>query len=293
MKDQEYVYFPHQGRNWQTFHHQEHGIKGVGKDRHPMLNMDKYLDHSMDLELHREISIGIAKTKNYRMGTATGGHPPEIREKYGMKDGWSEMLRELEKYDPDGFHKESIKQILETSKPEDRFKSVYKYFYFSAGSLIPWFFTVYIKEAGFFDKATDQKSLWTEDAKLFPKLIEYINALPFKSIGRILFFTTYPNAGVIVHRDGVVAEHKDHNINLFFTPGWRPSFVYDEITKEKVYLEQGARSYFFNNRDYHGVDPEPNFRYTLRIDGTFTDELQEELGLVDGYTWNWNYERNS
>ena len=96
-----------------------------------------------------------------------------------------------------------------------------------------------------------------------------------------------------MHRDGVVAEHKDHNINLFFTPGWRPSFVYDEITKEKVYLEQGARSYFFNNRDYHGVDPEPNFRYTLRIDGTFTDELQEELGLVDGYTWNWNYERNS
>ena len=93
MTDQEYVYFPHQGRNWQTFTHQEHGIKGVGNLRQPIINMDKYLDHSMDLELHREVTIGLAKTKNYRMGTATGGHPPEIREQYGMKDGWSEMLR--------------------------------------------------------------------------------------------------------------------------------------------------------------------------------------------------------
>jgi len=292
MSNQKYIFFPYCGKTWQSFAHQEHGVKGVGKFKKPIINMDEYIDHSMDDEIHREICLGLSKTLNYRMGTATGGHPVEIREQYQMNDGWTEMLRELKKYDPDGFHKESIKQIIETFPPEEVFIAVYKYFYFAVGALIPWFFTVYLKEANFFNKATDEKSRWTEDAKLFPKLLSYIDTLPFKSIGRILFFTTYPGAGVIIHRDGVVTDHKDHNINLFFKPGWRPSFIYNEITKEKIFLEQGARSYFFNNRDYHGVDSEPVFRYTLRIDGTFTDELQEKLGIVDGYTWKNDYERD-
>jgi hypothetical protein len=87
-----------------------------------------------------------------------------------------------------------------------------------------------------------------------------------------------------------MAEHSDHNINLFFASGSRPSFIWDEKAKKKIYLDSDARSYFFNNRDYHGVDPEPVFRYTLRVDGTFTDELCEQLGLEDGRTWKWSYE---
>ena len=65
-----------------------------------------------------------------------------------------------------------------------------------------------------------------------------------------------------------------------------------EKKKEKIYLQDGAKSYFFNNRDYHGVDPEPVYRYTLRVDGTFTDELCKELGLENGYTWKWSYENS-
>ena len=83
-----------------------------------------------------------------------------------------------------------------------------------------------------------------------------------------------------------------HIINLFFSSGGRPSFIWNEVTKEKTYLDKDARSYFFNNRDYHGVDPEPVFRYTLRVDGTFTDELCDQLGLENGYTWKWDYEKS-
>ena len=82
-----------------------------------------------------------------------------------------------------------------------------------------------------------------------------------------------------------VQTHCDQNINLFFEAGWRPSFVWDDVAKKKLYLEQGATSYFFNNRDYHGVDPEPTFRYTLRVDGVFEDWLQDELGLENGTVW--------
>jgi hypothetical protein len=109
--------------------------------------------------------------------------------------------------------------------------------------------------------------------------------LPFKVVGRVLFFTTYPNAGVTAHRDYYVDSHKDQNINLFFAGGWRPSFIWDDIKNEKIYLESGATSYFFNNRDYHGVDPESAFRYTLRVDGVFEDWLQKELNLDNGWVY--------
>ena len=150
---------------------------------------------------------------------------------------------------------------------------------------------MHLKKNSFYEKAVNGE--WTHEAQHFPKLIKYLETLPFKSIGRVLFFTTYPNSGVAIHRDSYVEEHKDHNINLFFTGGDRPSFIWDAKNKEKIYLEKGARSYFFNNRDYHGIDPESSFRYTLRVDGIFTDELQKELGLEDGYVWRWDYTRNT
>jgi hypothetical protein len=198
------------------------------------------------------------------------------------------MLKDIRKYDPTGIHQQALKEIIDQS-PGREMQVIYKYAYFAMGAVIPWFFALYLKKNDF-GKKTEDIGQWTESAKYFPNLVKYIETLPFKTVGRVLFFTSYPQAGVVIHRDSVVAEHKDHNINLFFDGGWRPSFIWNEHKKEKVYLPNGSKSYFFNNRDYHGVDPEPVFRYTLRVDGTFTDEVCEKLGLEDGYTWKWNYE---
>jgi hypothetical protein len=198
------------------------------------------------------------------------------------------MLHHLEKFDKTGVHRAALLEVAKQS-PGSEMQAMYKYAYFAMGAVIPWFFALYLKKNDFKAKTKDLGQ-WTESAKYFPNIVKYLDTLPFKTIGRVLFFTTYPNAGVVTHRDSIVAEHQDHNINLFFSGGERSSFIWDEKKKEKVFLEKGARSYFFNNRDYHGVDPEPVFRYTLRVDGTFTDELCEELGLENGYTWKWSYE---
>ena len=102
-----------------------------------------------------------------------------------------------------------------------------------------------------------------------------------KEVGRTyseVFADFMPTAVDLMAKEVVVAREIGRDI------------IWDEKKKEKVLLEKGARSYFFNNRDYHGVDPEPVFRYTLRVDGTFTDELCKELGLENGYTWKWSYE---
>ena len=273
-----------------SFPYQEIGIKGVGKSRVPIISMDQFIDHSKDLDLHIECCKGLALTEDIKMGMIYGALPPEEVKRFSGHDCWSEMLKDIVTHDPTGVHREALKEIIDKS-PGKEMQAMYKYAYFAMGAVIPWFFALYLKKNDF-GKKTQDLGEWTESSKHFPKLIEYVNQLPFKTIGRVLFFTTYPNAGVVIHRDSVVTEHKDHNINLFFDGGWRPSFIWDEVKKEKIFLESDAKSYFFNNRDYHGVDPEPVFRYTLRVDGTFTDELCEKLGLEEGHTWKWNYENS-
>lgn len=253
-----------------------------------MVNMDEYIDHSMDAELHTECCIGLAKSTEYKLGMTYGSVPESEQQRLGSSECWSEMFRDLKRYDPTGVHSAALKEIIDTTPKDMIYAALYKYAYFAMNAPIPWFFALYLKHANFMQK-TEPNDTWTPAAANFPKLQEYLATLPFKNIGRVLLFTTYPNAGVMIHRDALVAEHKDHNINLFFSSG-RPSFVWDEITHEKIYLDPNAKSYFFNNRDYHGVDPEPCFRYTVRVDGTFTDEMQEKLGLDEGYTWKWDYE---
>jgi len=289
MKDQQHTYSRLHTQNVMSYPYAEYGMKGVGKNRLPIISMDQYIDHSKDQELHIECCKGLALSEEYKMGMIYGGIPPEEVARFAGHDCWSEMLQDLDKHDPTGVHREAIKEVIEKSTGKEM-QAMYKYAYFAMGSVIPWFFALYLKKNDF-EKKTQDAGQWTDSAKLFPGVVEYVNRLPFKTVGRVLFFTTYPNAGVVTHRDSIVAEHKDHNINLFFASGGRPSFVWNEKTKEKTYLDKNARSYFFNNRDYHGVDPEPVFRYTLRVDGTFTDELCDQLGLENGYTWKWSYEK--
>jgi hypothetical protein len=273
-----------------SYPYAEYGIKGVGANRLPIISMDQYIDHSKDCELHIECCKGLALSEEYRMGMIYGGIPPEEVARFAGHDCWSEMLQDLDKHDPTGIHRAALIDVIERS-PGKELQAMYKYAYFAMGAVIPWFFALYLKKNDF-GKKTQDLGEWTEAAKLFPNVVDYVNRLPFKTVGRVLFFTTYPNAGVVTHRDSIVSEHSDHNINLFFSGGDRPSFIWDEKKKTKVFLEKGARSYFFNNRDYHGVDPEPVFRYTLRVDGTFTDELCDQLGLENGYTWKWDYEKS-
>jgi len=265
---------------WPHFEYEPVPIAGVGKDHTPILSMDKYIDTSLNEELHLECCKGLALVDNYKMAMFPGA--VHISESIKGKINFAEMLANIQKFDLTGIH---IKNIIELEKTaSDPRKAIYKYIYFAMGADIPWFFAYYLREQNFSTKTNEPEILWTDDAKKhFPNLISYIETLPFKKIGRVLFFTTYPNAGVTAHRDYYNQRHKDHNINLFFAGGWRPSFIWDDINNKKVYLQLGSTSYFFNNRDYHGVDPEPRFRYTLRVDGTFTDELCESLGLQDGW----------
>jgi len=268
---------------WPHFEYEPSELLGVGKNKIPIVSMDKYIDTSKNLELHIECCKGLALVEKYK----TAMFPGSVHISEKGKINFSEMLANLEKYDPQGIHRKVIKELEESPDPR---KSIYKYMYYAMGANIPWFFSLYLRNQGFNQKLKEPETLWTDEAIThFPNVIKYLESLPFKIIGRVLFFTTYPNSGVTAHRDYYIEDHKDQNINLFFAGGWRPSFVWDDIKKKKVYLEKNSTSYFFNNRDYHGVDSEPNFRYTLRVDGIFEDWLQKELGLDNGWVNSSNF----
>ena len=63
-------------------------------------------------------------------------------------------------------------------------------------------------------------------------------------------------------------------------------YLQNDARDEPLVVE--ARAYWFNDMDYHGVLPDPRFRYSVRVDGTFVPGFVEELqarvarGLASG-----------
>jgi len=258
-----------------SFEHIELGVQGVfGR---PYVDMGGYLDTSGFDQLHMEIILGLALSKNLTHSYFAGVIPPEVREQFFQQPLESEVMTDIEKFDPTGFHWERMKE-MDTQQRR-------RYCHFAFGTIPPWHGTLSLISSSFFDKTSSEKTIISEDAKHFPMLMSYIDGLRgnvFDQIGRAMFFISYPNCEVPVHRDWVQEKHKDHCINFFFDAP-RPAFIYDEKKKEKIYLSTKTRAYFFNNRDYHGVDAESRFRYTLRVDGTFSEKIQKDLGLLEGY----------
>ncbi len=273
--------------NFPHFKYEPSPLCGVGKEHAPIVNMDPYIDTSRNEELHLEICRGMALAKEQKVATYPGSVHISEREK--GKRSFTEILWELDKNDPTGVHRKMIEQLASDHEAKPYYvdhPAIYRYMYYAMGADIAWYHTYYLRRQGFGQKTNAKGAYWTDEAvQHFPKIIEYIESLPFKEIGRVLIFSTFPNTGITAHRDYHITPHKDHMINLYLGQGWRPSFVWDEIQNKKVYLEKGATAYCFNNRDYHGVDPEPGYKYTLRVDGTFEDWLQKELGIVNGWVY--------
>jgi hypothetical protein len=239
---------------------------GVGPSNKYFIDFDQYLDTSNYESLHKEIIYGLSVIDQNEMrwakfvGNMPEGHYPDslVEDQY-----LTESVISIEE--------ENIIKDMTTQQRR-------KYLYFSKNIIKPWAFTVYLRE-GHFHKKTHQHSVdWQPVADYFPLVKEFIKTLPFESIGRVLLFCTDAYRDVPVHRDHLPQTHYDHNINFFFNKG-RKTFIYDPNTKEKFYLDDKCRSYFFNNRDFHGVDSEPTFRYTLRVDGTFNKDIIKKINL--------------
>lgn len=110
----------------------------------------------------------------------------------------------------------------------------------------------------------------------FPKTIAFVESLPFQHIGRCNLMGLSANDHGTVHRDGVPEKKRqiDHFITLC-PRGNKRLFLWDEERKQKIDVR--GRAYWFNDSDYHGVDADPFFRYSIRVDGVFRPDFLASL----------------
>ena len=129
----------------------------------------------------------------------------------------------------------------------------------------------------FENKMHESKTEWHENAEFFPGLKNWLAKLPFKEIGRVLFWLTENDCDMQPHRDNF--ELKSHsNEFIWFNPTREKQFyIYDETTAFKIPVVPAAA--FFNDLDIHGVDRTTKMLYTLRVDGIFTEEFRKQLGI--------------
>ena len=111
------------------------------------------------------------------------------------------------------------------------------------------------------------------------KYSDSVRSLPFEAIGRANIMGLEANDHGTVHRDcdpEAQAEAAEPANFVSLCPADNKRlFLWDEARQEKVFVR--GRAYWFNDGDYHGVDPDPFFRYSIRVDGVFRHDFLSAL----------------
>ena len=131
------------------------------------------------------------------------------------------------------------------------------------------------------DKADPGKRFTKEAEALLPKTLAFVRALPFTHIGRCNILGLEAHDHGTVHRDGWHKPGRKPDQFLTISPrGEKRLFVQDDTTGERVTVQ--GRIIWFNDHDFHGVHPDPFFRYSMRVDGPFTPEFEQALAARFG-----------
>lgn len=127
------------------------------------------------------------------------------------------------------------------------------------------------------DKADPRGKAFTRTAQVhFPRTVAFVRGLPFATIGSVKLLGLAAHDHGTVHRDAVPADKPNPDHFVTFSPkGTKRLFVWDDAKGERTIAP--SRAYWFNDSDYHGVLADPFFRYSIRVDGTFTPEFKERL----------------
>jgi len=125
------------------------------------------------------------------------------------------------------------------------------------------------------DKATP-KAFSRVAETFFPRTVAFVRSLPFAHVGRCNVMGLRAHDHGTVHRDGDPAAQVAPDTFITFCPaGDKRLYLWDEA--EQVATPVRGRAYWFNDHDYHGVDADPFFRYSIRVDGVFQPEFLESL----------------
>lgn len=123
----------------------------------------------------------------------------------------------------------------------------------------------------------DKTDVWelTKTADDFTLLMDFIETLPFRAKGRMIIF--YDDAGISVpaHRDHLDTEVCNEFV-WFRTNLRKPFYLLNQLTNEKKYVESYS-AWFDSVNQYHGSDAVQGLSFSVRIDGTFTEEFRAKI----------------
>jgi Rieske 2Fe-2S family protein len=127
------------------------------------------------------------------------------------------------------------------------------------------------------DKHSGSGKRFAEEAELlFPQTVAFIRGLPFVEIGRAVLFGLEANHHAPAHRDSEPGASLEVAQSISFAPrGNKRFYLCDAEGRERI--EASSRIYWFNDMDYHGVEPDPFFRYSIRVDGVFERHFVKQL----------------
>jgi Rieske 2Fe-2S family protein len=141
----------------------------------------------------------------------------------------------------------------------------------------PWKVCYHLLENDRWDDKHDGagKAFGAEAIAFFPRTVALVQSLPFEQIGRCVIFGLEANDHAPFHRDtepGALSIAQSISLD---PRGSKRFALADADGGSRVIVD--ARAYWFNDMDYHGVLADPFFRYSIRVDGTFTRAFEREL----------------
>lgn len=127
----------------------------------------------------------------------------------------------------------------------------------------------------------DKSELWhaTEVTGEFSLLMDFIATLPFKSTGRMLIMYDNISRPVTAHRDHAESDIC-HEFIWFRTNLRKPFYLLNPRTNEKKYVESYT-AWFDTVNQFHGSDAVEGLTFSIRVDGTFTDEFRKQIPLAN------------
>jgi hypothetical protein len=252
---------------------------------HPFIDLERYVDVDALTALHDEIALGLALVPvEYTGGShkTMGIVPPSLGDTpyvdYGhvlarMSDAelatFVSLAEDSRKFDPAHLREYGFGE--EREHPLTKKQMLFlKYRY---GVYFPWqVFYEMIPTLNWEDKANGHGKDFTREAKLhFPRLVAFVRSLPFSVVGRCNILGLDADHHGTVHHDGNPADPEAEHFITLCPKRDKRLFLWDEARKKKTIVS--SRAYWFNDHGYHGVEPDPFFRYSIRVDGVFEPDF--------------------
>jgi len=256
---------------------------------HPFLDLERYVDLGWLESLDEEITFSLAQVQvDYTGGShkTMGIVPPSLADEpyadYGQvirRMSRGEFVRFLALSDtPDAFDPDRQDEYrFGEEEPWPLSRRQMRYLKYRYGVYFPWqIFYELIPTAGWDDKSKGEGKAFTPEAmRRFPGLVAFVRSLPFEAVGRCNILGLEADHHGTVHQDGDPEDGRAEHFITLCPRGNKRLFLWNEERREKTVVS--SRAYWFNDHGYHGVEKDPFFRYSVRVDGVFRESFVREM----------------